>query len=305
MSQNVRTSFLIMSDTHGHRPLSGSLSEHIDVVIHCGDLTQESKIEEFQRTLQYLQEIKADLKLVIAGNHDFTMDVPAFEKMVANAKPALEPELVRKAYGDYGEIRKILAANAEAANITFLDEGSYEFTLRNGALLRVYASPFTPSLSGDWGYQYHPNEGHNFKIPNGIDIVITHGPPKGILDYTDSGRRGGCPDLFQAVARARPRLHCFGHIHEGWGGKLITWRGNMPATSVPSHFTHINHSKSTVLSNISQLETACESSDLAYLPADCDFNESNLQTIFINSALQGMTDITQIPWIVNILLPPT
>jgi Icc-related predicted phosphoesterase len=302
MSEHVKTSFLIMADSHGHQLLSGPLTEHIDVAIHCGDLTDESKIEEFQKTLQYLQELEADLKLVIAGNHDFTTDVPAFEKLVANAKQPLEPELVRKTYGDYGEIRKLLSANAEAANIIFLDEGSYEFRLRNGAILRVYASPFTPSLSGDWGFQYHPNEGHNFEIPETVDIVITHSPPKGILDYTD-GRRAGCPSLFQAVARARPRLHCFGHIHEGWGGKLVSWRRNIPSNSVPSHFTHIDNSKSIVLSNISQLETARRTSDLTYFSADCDITASDSQTLFVNAALQGTSGFTQIPWIVNIPLP--
>lgn len=301
MSENIKTNFLIMSDSHGHRPVfSGSLSEHIDVAIHCGDLTQESKMEEFHKTLRYLQEIKADLKLVIAGNHDFTLDVAAFENIVANARPPLEPDLVQKTYGGFGETRKFLA---EAADIVFLDEGSYDFTLRNGGLLRVYASPFTPSLSGGWGFQYHPNEGHNFDIPKGVNIVITHGPPKGILDYTDSGRRAGCPDLFQAVARAQPHLHCFGHIHEGWGGKLVTWRGNMPPTAVPSHFTHIDHSKSTVLSNISQLQTAHQTSELTYLSAVYSSNELFPQTLFVNAALQGFSDITQIPWIICIPLP--
>jgi Calcineurin-like phosphoesterase len=297
MSQNIKTSFLIMSDSHGYQPLSGSLSQHIDVAIHCGDLTQESKIDEFQKTLRYLEEIEADLKLVIAGNNDFTMDVAAFEKMVTNARPPLEPELVRKEYGDYGEIRKILAENA---GIIFLDEGSYEFSLRNGALLRLYASPFTPSLSGDMGFQYHPSEGHRFEIPNSTDIVITHGPPEGIFDRTENGR-AGCPYLFEAVARAKPRLHCFGHIHEGWGGRLVTWRRKMPL--IPSHLNYIDNDKSTVLSNTKLLDNARETSDLTYQPADCDFDGSDSQTLFVNAALHGVSDITQIPWIANIPLP--
>lgn len=247
---------------------------------------------------------------MIAGNHDFTLDVPAFKKLVANAAQPLEPELVRKTYGDYGEIRNLfLSADAQAANIILLDEGSYEFRLRNGALLRVYASPFTPSLSGDWGFQYHPNDGHNFEIPVTVDIVITHGPPKGILDRTD-GRYAGCPRLFQAVARAKPRLHCFGHIHERWGGKLVTWmKSNNLSNSVPSHLTHIQNRESTVLSNISQLETARQSSDLTYFSADCDVSDQNadcdgkVRTLFVNAALQGASDITQIPWMVNVPLP--
>lgn len=180
MTTNISTTFLIMSDSHGQQLLSKPPTDRIDVAIHCGDLTHESKLEEFQTTLQYLQDLNADLKLVIAGNHDFTLDVPAFERIVANTRPPLEPELVRKTYGDYGEVRNSLFARAKHANIILLNEGSYEFKLRNGALLRVYASPYTPSFgsswagSSDWGFQYHLNEGHHFDIPEDVDVVMTH-----------------------------------------------------------------------------------------------------------------------------------
>lgn len=84
MTNDINTTFLIMSDSHGQQLLSKPPAEHIDVAIHCGDLTEESKLDEFRTTLQYLQDLNADLKLVIAGNHDFALDVPAFEKIVAN-----------------------------------------------------------------------------------------------------------------------------------------------------------------------------------------------------------------------------
>jgi hypothetical protein len=29
--------------------------------------------------------------------------------------------------------------------------------------------------------------------------------------------------LLKAVARAKPLVHCFGHIHEGWGAETVTW----------------------------------------------------------------------------------
>lgn len=54
--------------------------QHADVAIHCGDLTEESKLEEYRASIQLLKDIHAPLKLVIAGNHDFTMDIPAFRK---------------------------------------------------------------------------------------------------------------------------------------------------------------------------------------------------------------------------------
>ena len=188
-------------------------------------------------------DIQAPLKLVIAGNHDFTMDVPAFRQKIAQAWTPLEPELVRRVYGNYGEARQLFE-DARSAGIILLDEGTHHFNLENGGTLAVYASPYTPLL-GDWGFQYHPNQGHNFEVLKGVDLVISHGPPRGIMDYTESKQRAGCPDLFQAIARARPRLHCFGHIHEGWGAKMVTWRKRL--TENPSRSTDIDNDRSTII----------------------------------------------------------
>jgi hypothetical protein len=52
---------------------------------------------------------------------------------------------------------------------------------------------------------------------------MTHGPPRGRRDETNRDVRAGCPHLLRAVSRARPRLHCFGHIHEGWGAERVRW----------------------------------------------------------------------------------
>ena len=79
------------------------------------------------------------------------MDIPAFRKEVADARPSLDPELVRRVYGDYGDARQIFK-DARAAGIVFLEEGNHHFVLENGAILNVYASPWTSSL-GDWGFR--------------------------------------------------------------------------------------------------------------------------------------------------------
>ena len=43
----VKTRFLILSDTHGIEFRSeDKTSQYADVAIHCGDLTEKSKIEE-------------------------------------------------------------------------------------------------------------------------------------------------------------------------------------------------------------------------------------------------------------------
>lgn len=244
MVAKIRTRLLIVSDTHGEdfscedRP-----QQYADVVLHCGDLTDGSKLEEFQTSINMLKSIDAPLKLVIAGNHDFTMDIAAFEAKLAEVVPPLEPEIVAREYGTLGQARQLFD-HARSEGIVFLDEGTHCFTLENGAMLKIYASPYTPAL-GAWGFQYHPNKGREFNIEEGTDIIMTHGPPKGIMDFTHGRERAGCPDLFAAVAQARPGIHCFGHIHEGWGARLVTWKDS--GIDRPSHFTAIDNENSPLI----------------------------------------------------------
>ena len=320
-SNLVKTRFLILSDTHGmeFRP-EETPSQHVDVAVHCGDLTEGSKLDELRASIRLLKKIDAPLKLVIAGNHDFTLDIPTFKQKVKDIPPPLDFELVKDTYGDYGEARQILA-EAGSAGIMFLDEGSYEFTLKNKAKLTVYASPWTPSL-GDWGFQYPPTEGHEFRIPRGVDLAVTHGPPRGIMDHTASKQRAGCPDLFRAICHARPRLHCFGHIHEAWGAKLVTWRKN--PTTTPSHFTDIDNERSVVIDSLSGFkhtifdteESKAEKlqrkqhyrQQRCYLTSHTTKDEKPLehekQTLFVNAAVESTEDSApQLPWLVEIELP--
>lgn len=242
-----------------------------------------------------------------------------FHKKVADAK-SLERELVEQAYGYDGEARRLF----EGTGITFLDEGVHSFHLQNGALLTVYASPYTPSL-GDWGFQYHPDKGHDFMIDNGsgtntVDVVMTHGPPKGIMDYTHSGERAGSPDLFRALARARPQMHCFGHIHEGWGAKLVTWRDR--TTAMPSHLTDIDNGQSYPIAKLSDMKDRAEQSlsgDSApmkyFATSHCSGDAHPLnwgsQTLFVNAAIEGTPQgiynqkenlSMQLPWAVDLEL---
>ncbi|KAL8665479.1 MAG: hypothetical protein Q9202_002184 [Teloschistes flavicans] len=312
--KSVKTQFLIISDTHGMEFAPAQIPcQHVDVAIHCGDLTEESKLDEFRASIRLLNSIQASLKLVIAGNHDFTMDVPLFRQKVADVKPPLDPALVRKSYGEYGEAKKVLE---EGAGVVFLDEGTHEFLLKNGALLTVYASPWTPSL-GDWGFQYRRDPGHEFSIPKGVDLVITHGPPRGIMDHTESRVRAGCPALFRAVARAQPRMHCFGHIHEGWGATLVTWRELL--TEAPSHCTDIDNERSIVVEKLSGLgpsnfdtQEAQEArtrkiercrQDRCYTTSHCTEDMSG-KTLFVNAAIKGTGEQPmQLPWLVELELP--
>lgn len=70
-SQSVKTRFLIISDTHGDEFLPKlKPSRPVDVAIHGGDCTEESKLREFVSAIRMLKKLNALLKLVIAGNHN-------------------------------------------------------------------------------------------------------------------------------------------------------------------------------------------------------------------------------------------
>ena len=327
MASEIRTRLLILSDTHGEDfgPEEKTL-QRADVALHCGDLTDGSKLEEFRTALNMLKSIDAPLKLAIAGNHDFSMDASAFKEKVADAVPPLDPALVSKEYGVPGQVKQMFE-DAKDAGIVLLEEGTHCFTLENGALLTVYASPYTPAL-GAWGFQYHPNKGHDFAIGQGVDIVITHGPPKGIMDYTYGRERAGCPDLFAAIARVKPRVHCFGHIHEGWGASLVKWRESQPSSHIderPSHFTAIDNGNTILIEKLASLRPSkydspadtrlkdfkMEQSKQArcWTTSHCSDDEHSLkygkQTLFVNAAVSGSgeDDAIQKPWLIDIDLP--
>ncbi|KAG9252264.1 Metallo-dependent phosphatase-like protein [Emericellopsis atlantica] len=330
-SAKIPTKLLILSDTHADPeivPSSFVSQEPVDVVIHCGDLTDGSKLEEYRTTLSLLAQIDAPLKLIIPGNHDFTLDDGAFRKIRTESLRLNDGRLDEKslddAYGRVGQAKEMLVGDGIRL---LLEEGIYTFTLGNGARLTVFASPFTPSKSNsNWGFQYHPDQGHDWsgicsnQHEGIIDVAITHGPPQGILDRA-SGQRLGCPQLFSSIARARPRVHCFGHIHESWGAKHVVWKdqGESPGTDDLNHYTCIDNDKSQVIESIATLRpTKFDDEDAIRAKGEREQayrvkravratqghgseSGSSSSTLFVNAAVQGPGDGSfQLPWIVTV-----
>ncbi|KAG5989553.1 hypothetical protein E4U52_005477 [Claviceps spartinae] len=199
-----------------------------DILLHCGNLTLHSDPHEFRQTLQTLRQHPAPLKLFIAGNHDTILD-KNFTSPFSSA--ARQKSLLDFEERDRKRVHELIK-DARQSGVYYLTEGSYTFNLTNGAVFKIYASPWTPR-SGRWAFQY---EGaHHFDIPNSVDVVMTHGPPWGLCDAmcdeADGGvgsssrpkKRAGCKYLLHAIARAKPQLHCFGHIHESWGAVCGYW----------------------------------------------------------------------------------
>jgi hypothetical protein len=94
--------------------------------------------------------------------------------------------------------------------------------LNNGielAELKIWGSPITPKDLGGFGPST-PEELERLyaRIPDGTDLIITHGPPRGILDgASEPGGPQGCPQLLAAAHRVKPLVHVFGHVHRGYG----------------------------------------------------------------------------------------
>jgi len=155
-----------------------------DVLIHAGDLTNIGSMEDIIKFNEWIGKIKCRHKLVIAGNHDW-----GFER---NPGPA----------------KKLLT------NCTYLMDKK---AVIDGVVL--FGSPWSPEFC-NWAFNLprgKPLRDKWNKIPENVDVLITHGPPDGILDETEEGNRTGCADLLDVVQKIKPKIHVFGHIHEGYG----------------------------------------------------------------------------------------
>lgn len=172
---------VLLSDTHMHH---GALDVPAgDVLIHAGDSTKRGTLAQLGEFAAFIHAQPHAHKIVIAGNHDFGLQ----------EDPALGAALFGSAYLCDGE-----------ANV---------------GGLRVWGSPWQPWFF-DWAFNLPRGEALRERwalIPTGIDVLVTHGPPMGILDRTARGEAVGCEELMAAIARIRPRVHVFGHIHEAYG----------------------------------------------------------------------------------------
>ena len=83
-----------------------------------------------------------------------------------------------------------------------------------------FGSPWSPNF-GNWHFMKKRSKlaSHWDKVLiEGIDLLITHGPPKGVLDLSEDQNRNlemcGCSGLMKAVVKYEPKHHVFGHIHD-------------------------------------------------------------------------------------------
>lgn len=232
----IPTRFLLLSDTHNLSFTNPSPTQPllpptpaIDV-LHAGDMTQVGGIPSYKGFLALLAAIPAELKLVIAGNHDLDLDEDYVRAHLEDVDTMEEHDAA---------VAVVKGEIAREAGVTYLTEGAHTFSLSNGAKSTVYASPYSLEY-GDWAFMYWKRQdGFNLTPPitNGgastatnpipdfpnVDILMTHGPPKGLLDWCPRGGNVGCPHLLRSLQRSRPLMHVCGHIHEGNGMRVVGW----------------------------------------------------------------------------------
>ena len=171
-----------IADTHElHREL---VVPPGDMLIHAGDFTffskRQSQIHDFN---DWLGSLPHRHKIVVPGNHEFLLEAePEMRRAITNATLLINEEV------------KI-------------------------AGLRIWGSPVTPLYGGAFGMSNPADRRRHWRrIPDGTDILVTHGPPYGVLDTAPGSTfHEGCPELLEAVRLIEPRLHVFGHVHGAYG----------------------------------------------------------------------------------------
>ncbi|KAH6855424.1 Metallo-dependent phosphatase-like protein [Chaetomium sp. MPI-CAGE-AT-0009] len=220
-----------ISDTHYNQP---DLPPG-DILIHAGDLTGDGSFDEIQSGITWLSSQSHPFKILIAGNHDVLFDESFLQKYPERryGQPKTKEDL------DWGDVI-YLQDSTITLNIPIRTTNTTPQPQTRK--VTIHGSPWTPQYgisafqyppatgSSLWSEQLGHHPGHTTKpthtetAPAALDILVTHGPPKLYLDRRDI-HRAGCPYLLCEVARIRPRLHVFGHIHVAHGREDVVLDG--------------------------------------------------------------------------------
>jgi len=163
-----------------------------DVLIHSGDMTMTGSMGSLAGVADWLEAQDFKHKIVIAGNHD---------------------------WGFQNEYQEVARNLFKEVGVTYLQDSE---VVIDG--IKIYGSPWQP-LFYNWAFNL-PRNGEEIaskwkQIPNDTNVLITHGPPHGILDLvqdipSNAGRdlHQGCERLAKRVKQLKKlRAHIFGHMH--------------------------------------------------------------------------------------------
>lgn len=188
-----------MSDTHNYH--NDVDVPDGDILVHAGDFTLTGTLNEVVEFNDWLGKLDHNFKIVVAGNHD-------------------------RCLGENETLGLKMFTNAiylERSGVDIMD-------------IKFWGAPMTPAFNGmRGGLTFYTNDDKEAKgvwsaIPKNLDVLITHGPPKFVLDEVQRFGYGQtfpageetvehCGDAMLAskVIQKKPKYHAFGHIHEGYG----------------------------------------------------------------------------------------
>jgi Icc-related predicted phosphoesterase len=185
------TKICFISDTHGRH--LGLQIPDADILVHCGDFSGHGTYLDALKFVNWFGAQPHQHKIFIAGNHDLYFE---------QGNPV-----------DIDYFLKTMPPSVVYLNDNGCDIGG----------IRFWGSPVQPRF---FNWAFNRDRGEDIKkhwdlIPEGIDVLITHGPAK---FYRDEAPRThtrtehvGCEDLLHAIRRVKPKIHAFGHIHYAYG----------------------------------------------------------------------------------------
>lgn len=205
---------ILISDTHGkHHELTADLDKLMTdyentMIIHAGDVTDTGKPHQILDFLNWFSRLNCHHKVFVAGNHDF-----GFEK------------------------NNDIAPEFKEMGVTYLMDNMVEL---EG--IKIYGSPWQPRFY-DWAFNVDRGDAIAKKwknIPEGLDVLVTHGPVHGILDDTYFGQRVGCEELQKKIWEIKPMMHVCGHIHYARGYKPFNGINFFNASVLGENYMYIN-----------------------------------------------------------------
>ena len=176
------------SDTHGyHKTLN---LPKADGIVFAGDLCAMSTITEIVSFITWFSKLQYKYKIIVAGNHDIQI---------------------------HSMLNWFLGLLTNTGIIYLQDSG---INLKDK---KIYGTPWSPIFM-NWAFMLYSDELEYYynKIPNGIDLLISHCPPYGILDTSYNVvkmdlEHYGSKELLSVVTKVSPKHHIFGHLHDGYG----------------------------------------------------------------------------------------
>lgn len=197
-----------VADTHTFQEDLGQLPDG-DVFVHAGDIVRAGTLEEMATPAAWIRSLPHRHKIIVAGNHDWCF--------------SREREATCALFGE---------------GVTYLEDSGCTI-----GGIQFWGAPWQPEYGG-WAFNLPRGPALAEKwslIPDACDVLITHGPPKGIGDRGGMAVRAGCEELRSAVQRSAPLLHLFGHIHQDGGvfvdgpttfANVTTWECERGATVI-------------------------------------------------------------------------